>query len=118
MAEAVDRRDPGGIELSCELEATRVDEPLPDAVAELPGGTLRVGDDEQESTSSALADGLDEPPTSTVVFPVPAPAETKTTPGASIAATCSGFGAFTGASPGTSERGHTTTGTRIAERVA
>ncbi len=47
--------------------------------------------------------------TSTDVLPVPAPAETKTSPRASTAASCR---SFTRASPGTSSRGRTTPGTR------
>ena len=62
MAEAVDRRDPGGIELSCELEATRVDELLRGCGRGAPAARLGVGDDEQRvDVEPALADGLDEP---------------------------------------------------------
>ena len=46
-----------------------------------------------ESTSRPRSQtALTKRSTRTVVFPVPAPAETKTTPGASMAAACSGFG--------------------------
>ena len=83
------------------------------------GGALRVRDHEDRVDVEALAR---RPPatkrsTSTVVFPVPAPAETKTWPRAAIAAACCSFGALglaavMRASPGTSARGRTTPGSR------
>jgi hypothetical protein len=49
-----------------------------------------------ESTSSPRSQtARQKRSTMTVVFPVPAPAETKTTPGSSIARSCSRFGAST-----------------------
>ena len=60
-AEAVDRRDPGGVEVAGELGAPGLDEPRADAVAQLAGGALRVRDDEQRvDVEPALADRLGE----------------------------------------------------------
>ena len=64
-------------------------------VAQLPGRALRVRD--RRAPSRRRAPGrrprATKRSTSTVVLPVPAPAETKTSPGASIAASCSAFSA-------------------------
>ena len=60
-AEAVDRRDPRGVEIAGKLGAAGFDEPSADAVPQLAGGALRVGDDEERvDVEPALADGLGE----------------------------------------------------------
>ena len=61
VAEAVDRRDPRGVELPCELGAAGLDEPPADAVAQLACGAFGVGDDQERvDVEPALADRLDE----------------------------------------------------------
>ena len=61
VAEAVDGRDPGGVELACELGAPGFDEPGANPVPQLSRRPLRVGDDQQRvDVEPALADRLDE----------------------------------------------------------
>ena len=102
-AEAVDGRDPGAVELTGELIAAERSEARPDPAAELGRGPLGIGDREHRVDGRPRSrTARTNRSTSTVVLPVPAPAERKTTPGASIAASCSAFGGwFTRAPPGT-----------------
>ena len=61
-AEAVDRRDPGAVELEREVGPPPLDEARPDARAKLSGRPLRVGDDEDGVDVEAVVDdGADEP---------------------------------------------------------
>ena len=61
-AEAVDRRDPGAVELEGEVGPPPFDEARPDARAKLSGRPLRIGDDEDGIDVEAVVDdGADEP---------------------------------------------------------
>jgi hypothetical protein len=61
MAEPVDRRDPGPVELSGEVVAAELFEPGPDAAAELAGSAFGVRDHEQRvDAEAAVADRFDE----------------------------------------------------------
>jgi hypothetical protein len=61
MAEAVDRGDPGGVELAREIGAAGLGEARANAAAELAGGALGVGDDEERvDVEAALAHRLHE----------------------------------------------------------
>ena len=61
VAEAVDRRDPGRVEVACEIGAIHLEQPPPDAAAQLARCAFRVGDDEDRvDVEAALADGTHE----------------------------------------------------------
>ncbi len=48
-AEAVDRRDPGAVDLACEIAPPELTESLADSLLQLPGGSFRVRDHENRS---------------------------------------------------------------------
>src|SRR6185437_2293709 len=65
-AEAVDRRDPGAVELAREVVAASVEQLAPDAPPQLPSGALRVRDHEHRAdvdpfVTDRVRDSLDEP---------------------------------------------------------
>ncbi len=126
VAEAVDRRDPGAVELAGEVVAAPRAQLGADArCRSSPAARFVYVMTRIESTSTPSSQtARTKRSTSTAVLPVPAPAETKTSPRASIAAACSGFGAWrtrcargrcgtlTPAPPGTSTTAGTRPGTR------
>ena len=61
VAEAVDRRDPRAVELPCEIGATGLKEPCPDARPELARRALGERHDEDRADVDATLDGPDEP---------------------------------------------------------
>ncbi len=62
VAEAVDRRDPGSVEISGEVVALELVQAAPDPPAQLAGRALGVGDHEDRvDVEAALADGAAEP---------------------------------------------------------
>ncbi len=61
VAEPVDGRDPGALDVAGEIDAAELDEPLADPCAQLAGGALRVGDDEDAlEPQAAVGDRADE----------------------------------------------------------
>ena len=61
VAEAVDRRDPGRVEVACEIGAVHLEQAPPDAAPQLTSRAFRVGDDEDRvDVDPALADGAHE----------------------------------------------------------
>ena len=89
VAEAVDRRDPAAVEVACEIVALRLHEPLRIRVRSSPAArSVYVMTRTLSMPSPRSQTAFTNRSTSSVVLPVPAPAETKTTPGSSIAATC------------------------------
>ena len=60
VAEAVDRRDPRAVELACEIGATGLEEPRPDARPELARGALGERHDEDRADVDAALHGPDE----------------------------------------------------------
>ena len=57
-AEAVDRGDPGAVELACEVRPPALSQSGPDARSQLPGRLARVRDDEDRlDVDAAIADG-------------------------------------------------------------
>ena len=93
VAEAVDGGDPGAVKPAGEVVPVELAQPPPDPAAQLPAARSVYVITRIESTSSPRSQtARQKRSTMTVVLPVPAPAETKTTPGSSIARVCSRFG--------------------------
>ena len=79
MTEAVDRRDPGAVQLPRQVMPAELGKPLSDSAAQLACGALGVRDREHRvDGQAAVANRSDEALDDTVVLPVPAPAETNT----------------------------------------
>ena len=55
-AEAVDRRDPGAVEVAREIRTLELEQPRPDPRAKLPGGAIGVGDHEQRVDVEPVVD--------------------------------------------------------------
>ncbi len=53
-AEPMNRRDPGAVEVAREVRTVELEQARSDPCAQLPGGTIRVGDDEQRIDVEAL----------------------------------------------------------------
>src|SRR5262249_46066348 len=61
VAEAVNRRDPSAVELAREIGVAELEQSRPDPRAQLPGGALRVRDDEHgRDVEAVVADRADE----------------------------------------------------------